>query len=289
MSCTNPIYAHDMGIKSNGKRDIKVLGQRKHIESATLAQLENMLGVGKIIPLPCGKCLACRKAKAREWASRCVLEATEYNDNCFITLTFEDTFYNPSKSGLKADLRNFFKRLRKDYQFRYYAVCERGTEKGRYHFHALLFGIDLTTKQLEKYWPFGFVDSGSLTAASCFYVCQYAEKKIFGNNDPLTFNTMSTHPGLGYDWFFKHYDVSKYGQVFGSFGSNVMPRYFEKVAANVYGEVFSDLKDEKLSKSNAKRVHEMLIHGFDTVEELWSYQEAIDINNFLHKEIRKDL
>ena len=204
MSCTNPVYAYDLGFKENGKRNIQVLGQRKYVESATLAQLESMLGLGKIIPLPCGKCLACRKAKAREWAARCVLEATVYDDNCFITLTYDEIFYNPSKTGLRADLTNFFKRLRKDYEFRYYAVCERGTEKGRYHFHALLFGVDLTKQQLEKYWKFGFVDSGSLTAASCFYVCQYAEKKIFGDKDSLTFTTMSTRPGLGYNWFEKH-------------------------------------------------------------------------------------
>ena len=162
MACTNPIYALDLGVKENGKRNIKILPKR--VDLSSMAQIESRFGHGQIVPLPCGKCLACRKSKAREWAVRAVLEASEYEDNCFITLTYDERFYNPSKLGLKADLTNFLKRLRKDYDFRYYAVCERGTVKGRYHFHALLFGIDLTKKDLEKYWKFGFVDSGSLTA-----------------------------------------------------------------------------------------------------------------------------
>lgn len=287
MSCTNPVYALDLGIKENGKRNIKLLPRR--FDMYSMAQIEDRYGNGNIIPLPCGKCLACRKAKAREWAARCVLEATEYEDNCFITLTYDEMFYNPSKVGLRADLTNFFKRLRKDYEFRYYAVCERGTEKGRYHFHALLFGVDLTKQQLEKYWKFGFVDSGSLTAGSCFYVCQYAEKKIFGQDDPFTFTTMSTHPGLGYAWFEKHMYVVKYGTVHGSFGQTSLPRYFDKVFALVDGADLSELKEERLAKAKAKQVHEMLMHGLDRVEKLYEYQSAIDLHKFEQKKKRSDL
>ena len=287
MSCTDPIYAYDLGIKENGKRNLSIMGKRVP-SGATLAQLENMLGAGRIIPLPCGKCLACRKTKAREWAVRCVLEATEYDDNCFITLTYEDAFYPKYDTQLKADLRNFFKRLRKDYNFRYFACCEAGSKNKRYHFHALLFGIDLDKKTLEKYWKFGFVDSGSLTPASCFYVSQYAEKKVFVK-DEFSFIRMSTHPGLGYNWLFKHLKVLDYGSVFGSFGANNLPRYFEKISVRDLGLDFSELKDSKLNKSQAKTVHEMLIHGFDKVEDLWQYQAAIDLNNFEHKERRKDL
>lgn len=287
MSCTSPVYALDLGVKENGKRNIKLLPRR--FDMYSMAQLEDRYGHGSIIPLPCGKCLACRKAKAREWAARCVLEATEYDDNCFITLTYDELFYNPSKVGLRADLTNFFKRLRKDFEFRYYAVCERGTEKGRYHFHALLFGVDLTKQQLEKYWKFGFVDSGSLTAGSCFYVCQYAEKKIFGQDDPFTFTTMSTHPGLGYAWFENHMHVVKYGIVHGSFGQTSLPRYFDKVFALVDGADLSELKEERLAKAKAKQVHEMLMHGLDRVEKLYEYQSGIDLHNFENKAKRKDL
>ena len=286
MSCTSPVYALDLGIKENGKRNIKILPRRGDLSS--MAQIESRFGHGHVIPLPCGKCLACRKSKAREWAVRSVLEATEYEDNCFITLTYDDAFYAPSKNHLRSDLQNFFKRLRKDYSFRYFACCEAGSKNKRYHFHVLLFGIDLDKDTLQKYWQFGFVDVGSLTPGSCFYVSQYAEKKIFVD-DNLSFITMSTHPGLGYNWLHKHVDVVKYGSVHGSFGSASLPRYFEKVASWISDDELAQVKDDKLQKADAKKLHEMLIHGIDRVEKLYEYQANIDLNNFEHKERRKDL
>lgn len=286
MSCTNPVYALDLGVKENGKRNIKILPKR--VDLSSMAQVEARFGHGQIIPLPCGKCLACRKSKAREWAVRCVLEATEYEDNCFITLTYDDKFYFNYREKFKEDLINFFKRVRKDFEFRYFACCERGTEKGRYHFHALLFGVDLTKKQLEKYWKFGFVDSGSLTAGSCFYVSQYVDKKIFQTED-FGFITMSTHPGLGYGYFKKHMDVVKYGQVHGSFGANKTPRYFEKLYSVLNDSDLSEFKDDRLSKAKAKQLHEMLVHGLDRVEKLYDYQAEIDLNEFKHKKRRADL
>lgn len=282
MSCTSPIYALDLGVKENGKRNIKILPKRGDLSS--MAQIESRFGHGQVIPLPCGKCLACRKSKAREWAVRCVLEASEYEDNCFITLTYEDAFYAPSKKNLRSDLTNFFKRLRKDYSFRYFACCEAGSKNKRYHFHALLFGVDLDEKTLQEYWPFGFVDCQPLVGGACFYVAQYAEKKIFGEDD-YSFITMSNRPGIGYSWLQKHLDVVKYGQVYGSFGSSAIPRYFERIS----GIDVSEIKDDKLNKAEAKRIHEMVVHGIDRVEKLYDYQAQIDLNNFEHKERRKDL
>ena len=50
MACTRPIYALDLGVKENGKRNIKLLPKRADLYS--LAQLEARHGVGNIIPLP---------------------------------------------------------------------------------------------------------------------------------------------------------------------------------------------------------------------------------------------
>lgn len=286
MSCTSPIYGLDLGVKENGKRNIKLLPKR--FDMYSLAQLEARYGKGSIIPLPCGKCLACRKSKAREWAVRSVLEASQYDDNCFITLTYDEVFYRPSKKGLRQDITNFFKRLRKDYSFRYFACCERGTEKGRYHFHALLFGVDLDKKTLMKYWSFGFVDVGSLTAGSCFYVAQYAEKKIF-KDDPWSFITMSTHPGLGYEYLQKHLSIVENGSVHGEFGSSKVPRYFEKVYLDIFNGDLSQIKKDRLEDAELRRLHEMFIHGLDSAEKLYKYQADIDLHNFENKAKRKDL
>ena len=38
----------------------------------------------------CGKCIFCRKKSAYELAMRCVLEASLYTENCFLTLTYDE-------------------------------------------------------------------------------------------------------------------------------------------------------------------------------------------------------
>ena len=40
--------------------------------------------------VPCGKCIACRKAKTREWTLRMLHELDTSDDACFLTLTYDD-------------------------------------------------------------------------------------------------------------------------------------------------------------------------------------------------------
>lgn len=40
------------------------------------------------VTIPCGQCIGCRLEKSRQWAIRCVHEASLYENNCFITLTY---------------------------------------------------------------------------------------------------------------------------------------------------------------------------------------------------------
>lgn len=45
---------------------------------------------GKRLNLPCGKCAICQLRYANEWANRCSLEASNYQNNEFITLTYNN-------------------------------------------------------------------------------------------------------------------------------------------------------------------------------------------------------
>ena len=50
-------------------------------------------GVKKILKytgVPCGKCEECLKARARGWAFRILKEASNYENNFFITFTYDD-------------------------------------------------------------------------------------------------------------------------------------------------------------------------------------------------------
>jgi len=42
------------------------------------------------VTIPCGRCVGCRLERSRQWAMRCMHEASLHEENIFITLT-----YNP--------------------------------------------------------------------------------------------------------------------------------------------------------------------------------------------------
>lgn len=62
--------------------------------------------------VPCGKCLPCRLNYASEWAVRCVHEASCYQNNCFITLTYNEESLLSDRLQY-TDFQLFVKRLRK--------------------------------------------------------------------------------------------------------------------------------------------------------------------------------
>lgn len=103
----------------------------------------------KMIDVPCGVCSECVARRQLDMVNRTRMESID-NHFFFCTLT-----YNPESLPSVAcsngwsvpyadvsDVRNMFKRLRKSNAlgrpFRYFAVSERGSERGRPHFHLLI-------------------------------------------------------------------------------------------------------------------------------------------------------
>jgi len=144
--------------------------------------------------VPCGKCFACRKERSQAWGLRLMLESIEHKDNVFLTLTYDEldvpyvtdgvNFY---KSLKKTDLQKFWKRLRKDldYKISYYAVGEYGDETGRPHYHAIVFGLSAYERQIvQDNWTHGHVEVDSVDLASCYYVAGYCQKKLYDTDFP---------------------------------------------------------------------------------------------------------
>ncbi len=190
------------------------------------------------VTVPCGQCIGCRLEKSRQWAMRCVHEASLYDDNCFITLTYDDEGLPKHGSLDKGAFPRFMKRLRKRYpddRIRYYHCGEYGDRFGRPHYHALLFGFDFPDKEnlfvresnpvwrsdvLEKIWPYGRSEIGSVTFESAAYCASYVTKKITGalaadfytvdsegghvEKVEAPYSTMSRRPGIGMDWYQKY-------------------------------------------------------------------------------------
>jgi len=193
------------------------------------------------ISLPCGQCVGCRLERSRQWAMRCIHEAQLHQNNCFITLTYDDEHLPKDLSLDHRDFQLFFKRLRKanpHIKIRYYMAGEYGTNFGRPHFHACIFGYDFHDKklfkrtsadsllyrseELEKLWPYGYSTIGDVTFESAAYVARYIMQKQTGkdvNKDHYTYcdlktgelvkiqpeyNKMSLKPGIGADWYKKY-------------------------------------------------------------------------------------
>lgn len=170
-------------------------------------------GQGRPITLPCGQCIGCRLEKSRQWAMRCVHEASMHDDNCFITLTYNPENLPPDCGLRLRDYQLFMKRLRKAYpskRIRFYHCGEYGDRNNRPHYHAILFGHNFddwvylfdspggepifTSPTLEKIWQQGFVTIGTVTFESAAYVARYVMKKINGKlRDQIDEQTQLRH------------------------------------------------------------------------------------------------
>lgn len=175
---------------------------------------------GVPLKLPCGQCIGCRLERSRQWAMRCVHEASLHKDNCFITLTYSPENLPPDGGLIKSDFQKFMKRLRRKYipknpydkndelqkydyekfreehEIKFYQCGEYGDLNNRPHYHAILFGHNFddwtylfdspagypiyTSEKLEKIWGLGFVTIGTVTFESAAYVARYIMKKING-------------------------------------------------------------------------------------------------------------
>lgn len=67
----------------------------------------------KELKLPCGQCIGCRLERSRQWAMRIIHEASMYDNNCFITLTYSPENLPPDGGLRKKHFQLFMKRLRK--------------------------------------------------------------------------------------------------------------------------------------------------------------------------------
>ena len=191
--------------------------------------------VVRSLQLPCGKCIGCRLERSRQWAMRCMHEASLYERNCFITLTYNDKNLPEDRSLNYVDFQLFMKRFRKRFpntKIRFYMAGEYGEKFGRPHFHACIFNFDFpdrkylrttgsgsklfTSQILEELWPFGYSSVGDVNFQSAAYVARYIMKKVTGKDSwknyvdedsgvvkTPEFNKMSLKPGIGTGWYQK--------------------------------------------------------------------------------------
>lgn len=252
MACYHPLTGYkSQRVNSNGKRNITFQLREGYIDFP--------------IKIPCGRCIGCKLERSRQWAIRCVHEAQMHENNCFITLTYNNKNLPKDNSLNVKHFQDFMKRLRKAFGsgIRFFHCGEYGDENKRPHYHACLFNFDFldkqhwstrdgvqlyTSKTLEKLWPFGFCTIGDVTFESAAYVARYVTKKITGQyafdhytdydketGEIITerrpeYCTMSRRPGIGRPWLDKYQsDVYPSDEVIMNYKSIKPPKYYDRV------------------------------------------------------------
>lgn len=220
MTCYHPLKGFPIGLTENGKSKMKICsyktdfvrfdGQHWHCHSGVPPFGDY---VSDFVEIPCGQCIGCRLDYSRQWANRCMLEASEHESSFFLTLTYDDNHLptndivdvetgeikqSPVHTLVKRDFQNFMKRLRKNtgQRLRFYGCGEYGDETFRPHYHIIVFGLKLDDLQfykrspagfwyynsdtVQKCWPNGFVVVCNVSWDTCAYTARYVTKKLKG-------------------------------------------------------------------------------------------------------------
>lgn len=205
--CTSPLPAR----RVNGQIEFLGRSEKGRFFSSAASTLQ----------IPCGQCAECRLKRSREWAVRCMHEASLHRDNCFLTLTYEEDI--PGSVSLDyTHFQLFMKRLRSRFpkdKIGFFACGEYGetnprtgeVDGGKYraHFHAILFGFNFPDRVpcrmlgradlyrsalLDELWRFGACKIGDVSFESAAYVARYAMKKVTGDLAPAVY-TIITEDG----------------------------------------------------------------------------------------------
>jgi len=245
------------------------------------------------IKLPCGGCHGCRIDRTRQWATRCILEASLHKTNCFITLTYAPEHLPKNGSLIRRHLQLFMKRLRRTFpknKIRFFACGEYGAKKQRPHYHVCVFNFDfpkkntqiyketpagplLISSDLHKLWgsgkgknfkSYGFTTVGSLTWESVAYTARYIMKKFTGDKAKIhyrdiipEFNAMSLKPGIGAEWL-KINKTDIYPDDFAVLPNgkkSKTPKYFDKLFE------LTDPEEMSIIKAKRKKFHEENPHS----------------------------
>ena len=174
-----------------------------------------------LVPVKCGNCLECMKAKSREWQIRLQEDIRHNKNGIFITLTFSDeSYYKLAEEfyGIygylldnqicKLAVRRFLERWRKKYKksIRHWLITEIGHNGTKnVHMHGILWTDKVT--EIEKIWQYGYVWTGNVkngirenyvNERTINYITKYITKKDLVNREYKPVILTSAGIGSGY-------------------------------------------------------------------------------------------
>ena len=214
-------------------------------------------------------------------------EDSQHEASSFITLTYDDNHLPQYGSLEPHDLKTFWRRLRRATpgSIRYFACGEYGEQLSRPHYHACVFGWDFPDKYhwrtkngnhifrsetLEKLWPAGNSEIGTVTAQSAAYVAAYVTKKITGaraesHYQRLSLETgelyevlpefvrMSLKPAIGKSWFEEFGDETyRHDSVVINGKEQKPPRAYDKWLEEIDDELLQHIKRQRVVKAKQR-------------------------------------
>lgn len=228
------------------------------------------------LKLPCGKCSECVSKRAIEWATRARHEIATHDQNCFLTLTYDEQNL-PSILVVKEEFQKFIKRLRKHLKMkiRYMVSHEYGSKTFRPHHHAIIFGYNpknqkyirttpkgeklFTSDEIEKLWNKGFHSIGTANEKTAYYIASYSLKgKKHSFPDPVSGEIIevndsmdcSKRPAIGYTFFEENYQ-----QMIDS--QQILPRYYFNKLKNINPTLHEHYENERMIKFKNRSDHEV--------------------------------
>lgn len=226
---------------------------------------------------------------------RCVHEASLHDENCFLTLTYDDEHLPPNGSLDKKAFPRFIKRLRRHLdrkykvppKIKYFHAGEYGSETNRPHYHAILFNYNFpdkvlysvrgeyqvyTSDTLDSLWKCGRCEIGSVTFESAGYVARYIMAKVTGPiadeyYDGLEpeFATMSRRPAIGKGWFEKWgNEVFPHDAVIMRGKPMKPPKYYETLKEQVDPEGLQLIKNKR-ERARRRRSEGPSLESMETV------------------------
>lgn len=216
--------------------------------------------------IPCGQCIGCRLRRSRDWSLRIMHEASLYDSNCFVTLTYGENKVPAEGSLDYSDYQLFMKRLRKSVspvRVRFFMCGEYGPLNLRPHYHACLFNVDFRSDRvpigtsgagvvffdsptLRELWSHGHVSVQDLNRSAAAYCARYIVGKVTGDAAEAhyqsvdadgvihrrvpEFSRCSLRPGIGSRWFNKFgSDVFPLDSVVSDGQEFQTPKYYDKL------------------------------------------------------------
>ena len=180
------------------------------------------------VPVGCGKCMECKKQKAREWSVRLQEEIRTNKNGKFITFSYSDENLIKLQSELKGingylldnetarlSVRRFLERWRKKYKksIRHWIVTELGqTNTERIHLHGIIW-TDESKETIENIWKYGNIWIGDyVNERTINYIVKYISKTDIKHKEYKS--KVFTSAGIGNNYKNRRdFENNKYKQI----------------------------------------------------------------------------